>query len=65
MERYITNYAYIHNNKNEFGFITECYDFHVVFCPDGKKVWDILLTFPYYNIFENTLETLIYTEERT
>ena len=65
MERFITNYAYIHRNKNEFGFITDCHDFHVVFCPDGKKVWDILLAFPYYNVFENTLETLIYKKERT
>ena len=65
MERFITQYAYIHNNMNEFGFITDCHDFHVVFRPNGKEVLDILLTFPYYNIFENTMETLIYKKERT
>ena len=58
LQRYLTQYVYVHRNKNEFGFFIDGNDVHVIFSPDQEKVIDLSMGQPRADLF-TTITTML------
>ena len=65
LQCYLTQYTYVHRNKNEFGFFTEGDNVHLIFSPDQEKVIDVSMDQPRANLFNQLTTMLIFRKRKT